>query len=134
MNINKKISFLYSAIFLFITSISTSLSAQDEASSASAQPGILESFIIPFALVGVILYFFMIRPQQKRYKQHQSMLTELAKGERVVTSGGVVGTVVKNQSKSDLVSVELADGVVVQVLRSTIAQKYQPIANTANDN
>ena len=74
---------------------------------------------IPLILIFVIFYFFLIRPQQKRVKEHKVMVAALKRGDEVVTSGGVIGRVerVLGDDKVDLV---IADNVTVQVVQSTI--------------
>ncbi|MDX8392101.1 MAG: preprotein translocase subunit YajC [Mariprofundaceae bacterium] len=75
--------------------------------------------LIPLVLIIVIFYFLLIRPQQKRLKSHQSMISELKKGDNVVTAGGIVGTV--HDVSEDIVRVEIADKVRVKVKRDTIS-------------
>ena len=74
---------------------------------------------IPLILIFVIFYFFLIRPQQKRVKEHKTMVAALKRGDEVVTSGGVVGRVerILGDDKIDLV---IADNVTVKVVQSTI--------------
>ena len=74
---------------------------------------------LPLVLIFVVFYFLLIRPQQKRAKDHKTMLAALRRGDRVVTGGGIIGTVAKVVS-DDEVSVDIAEGVRVRVLRSTI--------------
>ncbi len=69
-------------------------------------------------LIGVF-YFFMIRPQQKRAKQHQEMVNNIQRGDRVLTSGGIFGTIHKVENDTE-VSVDIAENVRVRVLRSTL--------------
>ncbi len=83
-----------------------------------------------------IFYFLLIRPQQKRYKSHKLMLENVQKGARVVTGGGIIGTVTKLESK-DIVLVEIAQGIRVRVARDSISEvlpEGSPHAETANDN
>jgi preprotein translocase subunit YajC len=77
--------------------------------------------MIPLVLIVVIFYFFLIRPQQKKEKQRQSMIAALARGDRVVTTGGLVGTVYRLSQDADLV-LELSEGVLATVRRSAIAE------------
>jgi len=74
---------------------------------------------IPLILIFVIFYFFLIRPQQKKVKEHKLMVAALKRGDEVVTSGGVVGTVerILGDDKVDLL---IAENVTVQVVQSTI--------------
>jgi len=76
--------------------------------------------MLPIVLMFVVLYFVMIRPQMKRQKEHKSMIDALAKGDEVVTSGGLLGKVSK--MGDTFVGVEIASGVEVQVQRSAVVQ------------
>ena len=76
--------------------------------------------MLPIVLMFVVLYFVMIRPQMKRQKEHKSMIDALAKGDEVVTSGGVLGKVSK--MGDTFVGVEVASGVEIQVQRSAVVQ------------
>ncbi|MEM9967117.1 MAG: preprotein translocase subunit YajC [Pseudomonadota bacterium] len=79
----------------------------------------LEQFI-PLILIFAIMYFLLIRPQQKKVKEHQAMVAALRRGDQVVTQGGVIGKVAKVKEDGEL-EVEIADGVKVRVVQSTIA-------------
>ena len=74
---------------------------------------------LPLVLIFVVFYFLLIRPQQKKQKDHRTMLDALRRGDRVVTGGGILGTVSKVVSPEE-VEVDIASGVRVKVLRSTI--------------
>ena len=74
---------------------------------------------IPLILIFVIFYFFLIRPQQKKIKEHKSMVSALKRGDEVVTSGGIVGRIEKVLG-DDKVDISIADNVTVQVVQSTI--------------
>ena len=74
---------------------------------------------IPLILIFVIFYFFLIRPQQKRVKDHKAMVESLKRGDEVITSGGIIG-VVDRVMEDDRIEVTLADNVKVQIIRSTI--------------
>lgn len=76
--------------------------------------------MLPLVLMFVVLYFIMIRPQMKRQKEHKAMLEALAKGDEVVTSGGMIGRVSK--LGETFVHVEVANGVELQVQRSAVVQ------------
>ncbi len=75
--------------------------------------------LIPLILIFAIMWFFLIRPQQKKLKQHQAMVAALRRGDQIVTQGGVIGKVVKIRDDNE-VEVEIAQGVVVRIVRSTI--------------
>jgi preprotein translocase subunit YajC len=74
---------------------------------------------LPLVLIFVVFYFLLIRPQQRKAKEHRATLDALRRGDRVVTGGGIIGTVVRVESP-DEVSVDIADGVRVRVVRGTI--------------
>lgn len=74
----------------------------------------------PLVLIFGVFYFILIRPQQKKQKEHQAMLGSLAKGEKVVTGGGIIGTVVKIDPGKEEMFVEIAPNVRVAVMRGTI--------------
>jgi preprotein translocase subunit YajC len=75
---------------------------------------------LPLVLIFVVFYFLLIRPQQRKAKDHKTMLDALRRGDRVVTGGGIIGTVARVDNPED-VTVDIADGVRVRVLRSTIS-------------
>ena len=79
---------------------------------------------IPLILIFVIFYFFLIRPQQKRVKEHQLMVSSLKRGDEVITSGGIIGTVEK-VLEDDRIEVLLSDNVKVQIIKSTITSLLQ---------
>ncbi|CAA7613832.1 preprotein translocase subunit YajC [Magnetospirillum sp. SS-4] len=99
------------------------------ADATAGTMGALEQFL-PLILIFVVFYFLLIRPQQKRMKQHKEMLNQLRRGDRVVTAGGIIGTINKLVSDTEA-TVEIAEGVRVRVLRSTITEvlsKTEPVA------
>ncbi|MFK7869980.1 MAG: preprotein translocase subunit YajC [Roseobacter sp.] len=81
----------------------------------------MEAFaqFVPLILIFAIMYFLLIRPQQKKVKEHQAMVAALRRGDQVVTQGGVVGKVVKVKDEGEI-EVEIADGVKVRVIQQTI--------------
>ena len=74
---------------------------------------------VPLILIFVIFYFFLIRPQQKKVKEHKSMVVALKRGDEVITSGGIVGRVERILG-NDKVDILIAENVTVQVVQSTI--------------
>ena len=76
---------------------------------------------IPLILIFVIFYFFLIRPQQKKVKEDKAMVEGLKKGDKIVTSGGITGTITRVVD-NDKVEVEIADNVTVEVIRGTGVQ------------
>ena len=73
---------------------------------------------IPLILIFVIFYFFLIRPQQKKVKEHKAMVESLRKGDKVVTTGGITGTITRVVD-NDKVEVEISDNVIVTIVRGT---------------
>ena len=89
--------------------------------------------LLPFVLIFVIMYFLILRPQQKRSKQHQEMVKNMRRGDSVVTSGGLVGKITKVVDDNEI-EVEVADGVRVRQLRSMVAEvrsKGEPVRDDA---
>ncbi|WP_458790244.1 preprotein translocase subunit YajC [Yoonia sp. MH D7] len=76
---------------------------------------------VPLILIFGIMYFLLIRPQQKKLKQHQVMVQALRRGDQIITQGGIMGKVTKVKDDSNEIEVEIAAGVNVRVIRSTIA-------------
>lgn len=76
--------------------------------------------LLPLVLIFVVFYFLLIRPQQKKMKEHRNMVSNVRRGDKIVTGGGLIGKVTKVVSDTE-VQVELAEGVKVQVVRGTIS-------------
>lgn len=76
--------------------------------------------ILPLILIFAIMYFLLIRPQQKKLKEHNTMLAALRRGDKVVTGGGIIGKITKVTDGEAEVEVEIAAGVNVRVMRQTI--------------
>ena len=87
--------------------------------------------ILPWLAIFVIFYMLMIRPQQRRVKEHQASIAAVKKGDEVVTGGGIRGKVTK--VGDDEAEVEIAQGVKVRVVKSTISQVNRPNSKPAND-
>ncbi|MCB2115530.1 MAG: preprotein translocase subunit YajC [Rhodobacteraceae bacterium] len=105
--------------------------AYAQAAAAPGGAGALVQFM-PLILIFAIMYFLMIRPQQKKMKEHRAMVDALRRGDQVVTQGGIIGKVSKVKEDGEL-EVEIADGVKVRVVKATIVQvvsKTEPAANT----
>ena len=73
---------------------------------------------IPLILIFVIFYFFLIRPQQKKVKEHKAMVENLKKGDKVITSGGITGTI-ERVIDNERVEVEIAENVKVEIIKAT---------------
>ncbi len=92
--------------------------AQAAATGGGAAGGLIG--FVPILLIFLIMYFLMIRPQQRKLKEHKAMVEALRRGDQVVTAGGMIGKVVKVADAE--VEVELAPNVKVRVIKNTIAQ------------
>lgn len=100
-----------------------------QAAGAAGAGSAFASFV-PLVLIFAIMYFLLIRPQQKKVKEHRSMVEALRRGDQVVTAGGIVGKVIK-VGEDGMVEVEIAEGVKVKIVRQTITQvmnKTEPAA------
>jgi preprotein translocase subunit YajC len=98
--------------------ISEAFAQSAPAASGGAESSLLS--LLPLALMFVVLYFIMIRPQMKRQKEHKAMVEALAKGDEVVIGGGVLGRVAK--VGESFLQVEVANGVELQVQRNAVVQ------------
>ena len=92
----------------------------------------MEAFaqFVPLILIYAIMYFLLIRPQQRKLKDHKKMVESLRRGDMIVTQGGLIGKVTKVKEDNEL-EVELSEGVKVRVVQSTVAQvlsKTEPAA------
>lgn len=106
--------------------------AYAQAAGGGAEGGIMA--FLPLILIFVVFYFLLIRPQQKRAKQHKEMLNNLRRGDRVVTAGGIIGLVTK--ATDDELTVEIAENVRVKVARAMIAEvvaKTEPVKGGKDD-
>ncbi|MBV1868637.1 MAG: preprotein translocase subunit YajC [Marinosulfonomonas sp.] len=90
------------------------------AQAAGGAAGAFGSFV-PLILIFGIMYFLLIRPQQKKMKTHKAMIAAVRRGDQIVTQGGIIGKVAKVKDESEI-EVEIATGVKVRVVTSTIAQ------------
>ena len=105
--------------------------AQAAAAPAGEQPSMLMS-LVPLIFVFGVMYFLMLRPQAKRQKEHQKFLSELKRGDEVITSGGLLG---KIDGLTDyFVTLEIANGVKVRVVRSQVAASGKIADLTKNTN
>ena len=87
-------------------------------SGTDGGPSLITSFI-PILLIFVIFYFLLIRPQQKKQRHHQSMVSSLRKGDRIVTNGGVYGTVV--DVKEHIIVLRISEDVKIELVKSAVA-------------
>jgi preprotein translocase subunit YajC len=96
--------------------------------------GELVNLLIPMLMVFVIFYFFMIRPQQQRMKQHRATIDAIRRGDTVVTAGGIVGKVTKVVEGAAEIEVEIADNTRVRVIKQTVVEvrtKGEPVKEAA---
>ena len=94
----------------------------------AAEPNLLSAFL-PIILIFVVFYFLLIRPQNKRMKEHKAMLAAVRRGDKIVTNGGLVGLVTKVHEQENQLQVEIAEGVRVRVQRdmiSNVLSKTEP--------
>ena len=104
------------------------------AAASGAQTGGAAAMLIgiaPWLLIFIIFYVLLIRPQQRRAKEHQAELASVKKGDEVITGGGLRGRVTKVSDSE--VEVEIAQGVKVRAVKSTLTQIVRPNAKPAND-
>ncbi len=107
--------------------------AYTQAASPTSELFSPQSPIWMMAIIFVIMYLFMIRPQQKKVKQHQEMVKNLRRGDSVITSGGTVGKVTKVVD-DDQIEIEIAQGVRVRQMRNMVTEvraKGEPVADDA---
>lgn len=98
---------------------------------AGAQPGGPLMTFMPLILMFAIFYFLLIRPQQKKQKEHRLMLENLTRGDRVVTAGGLHGRIV--EAREDVLTVDLGNNIQVQVGRGFISGKIAPEADKVKE-
>lgn len=99
------------------------------AQTAAGAPSDIFIQIVPFVLIFIIMYFLMIRPQQRKAKQHQEMIKAVRRGDQVIMNGGIIGKVSKVVDDNEL-ELEIADEVKIRVLRGMIADvrtKGEPV-------
>ena len=92
------------------------------AQSAGQQPSMLASFI-PLILIFLVFYFLLIRPQQRKVKQHKEMLSNLKRGDKIVTSGGIIGIINKVADNREL-TLEVAENVEIKIASGMVADLY----------
>lgn len=108
--------------------------AYAQTAGAAGAGGAFQAFL-PLILIFVVFYFLLIRPQQKKMKQHREMLDAVRRGDKVITGGGIMGTVTKVDNDTEL-TVEIAKDVKVKVQRGTISavvNRTEPVSGAAND-
>lgn len=109
--------------------MSTNLLLSQAAGSGSGVANFM--VVIPYILIFVVFWFFLIRPQQVRMKEHRAKIAAVKPRDQVVTGGGIVGKVTRVDD--DFADVEIAQGVKIKVVKSTLSDVLQPGAKPAND-
>ncbi len=92
-----------------------------QASEAASQDPSFTSFV-PLILIFAVFYFLIVRPQSKKMKEHQAMVGNLKVGNKVITSGGIIGVVKEVHEKEGNIEVEISDGVNVRILRNSVTE------------
>lgn len=116
------------SFFVFVfTSLVGAVAWAQEAAAPAAKPSLFEQ-LMPAIMFLALIYFLFMRPQQKRAAQHQKLLSELKRGDSVLTSGGILGTIEGLTEK--FVTLKIADDVRIRILRSQIAGPTQEDAKS----
>jgi preprotein translocase subunit YajC len=100
------------------------ISIKDSAPIADTAPSMVESTwfsLMPMVLIFLVLYFLVLRPQEKRQKEHAEMTKTVKKGEKVLLSSGIIGMVVKASEDSDYVYVQISDNSIITIVKSAIS-------------
>ena len=104
---------LFGAAILFNMALIGNAHAEEEMAGGGL------ASLVPLVLIMVIFYFLLIRPQQKKLKEHKTMVSELKKGDKVITGGGIYGTIA--EVKEGFIKLDIADGVRIKVRSDTIS-------------
>jgi preprotein translocase subunit YajC len=94
--------------------------AQAATDTASQGSGLIS--LVPLVLIFVVFYFLIVRPQSKKMKEHRDMVNNLKIGNKVITSGGIIGVVKDVLAKEDQLEIEIADGVRIKVVKNHVAE------------
>ncbi|MFC3051298.1 preprotein translocase subunit YajC [Kordiimonas pumila] len=100
-----------------------------QAAGSAPSPSLIDTFL-PLVLIVIVFWFLILRPQNKKMKDHRAMVNNVARGDTVVTAGGLIGKVTKVKDDTEI-EVELSEGVRVKVVKSTLSEvrsKNQPVA------
>jgi preprotein translocase subunit YajC len=106
--------------------------AQDASGSVSSKSAMSAGSFIPLILIFIVFYFLIIRPQNKKIKEHQEFVNNLKIGTKVVTNGGILGVIRDIDKKTNQVEIEIANNVSVKILRNYVSQFVESIDNTDN--
>lgn len=105
-----------------------SISHQQTESTVTREPSVIES-MAPLALILAVFYFLIIRPQQKKMKEHQETVSSLKSGDRVVMSSGIIGVIVNPDSAESEATLEISQGVVINI-RKDMVSEVMPASDT----
>lgn len=106
--------------------------AQVAQSSGQGSENPLVNFL-PLILIFAVFYIFLIRPQQKKMKEHEAVINSVKKGDEVITGGGIIGKVSKIEEGSNIIHIEIADGVVVRINKATIIELITKVVSQENE-
>lgn len=109
-----------------VSQIFISESFAQSAEAAAQTPEFSFSSFVPLVLIFAVFYFLIVRPQSKKMKDHQMMVNNLKIGNKVITTGGIVGVVKEVDQKENLVEVEIAEGVRVKILKNFVSELVKP--------
>jgi preprotein translocase subunit YajC len=105
-----------------ISQIFISDSFAQSAEAAAQSPEFSLSSFVPLVLIFAVFYFLIVRPQSKKMKDHQAMVNNLKIGNKVVTSGGIIGVVKEIDQKENQIEVEIAEGVKIKILKNFVSE------------
>ena len=109
-----------------ISQIFISDSFAQSAQAAAQTPEFSLSSFVPLVLIFAVFYFLIVRPQSKKMKDHQLMINNLKVGNKVVTTGGIIGVVKEVDQKENLIEVEISEGVCVKILKNFVSELVKP--------
>lgn len=113
---------------LFLSVLAPALALAQTPPAGGAQPSMLEA-LFPFVIMFVILYFVLLRPQMRKQKEHQSFVTSLKRGDEIITQTGILGRI--EGLTEQFVTLEIADGVRIKMLRTQVAGSAQSVIQSA---
>ncbi|CAL7961452.1 preprotein translocase subunit YajC [Alphaproteobacteria bacterium] len=110
------------SLFIMMVLASTTALAEEVVETVAPKQASMWTSFIPLVLIMVVFYFLLIRPQQRKVKEHQNMVASLVKGTKVMTAGGIVATVVKTEGNSNIITVEIAPDVKIQIRKDSVTE------------
>jgi preprotein translocase subunit YajC len=109
-------------------------SAFAQAAGAASTGSSLTGMIVQLLLIFAIFYLLLIRPQQKRIKEHEAKLAAIKRGDNIITGGGIYAKIVSVDDEKDELQTEIANGVIVKIARSTVREVILDEVKAANNN